>query len=257
MCETDTLLVGATAYAVGYAIGNPNCMIIEEGQWAGADFSSSLNAEPVDLRAVYTPQTRELLKDLRTRGLVDSYGRVHILPIAAKFSEELLRSKAGVWFDATLIGAKEEGCGYSVTVFHRNGFECVRAKRVIDTRACVCLDGAKKFLCTAITPVEGKTVFSGARVLTGALEENILKLYLDRATDYTSARRKTEEWIRKNLNGAKIYAFANAFGYDYASVCKKRKRKGYKEIASLSFGDILSAFDGGVKAGVTDGKSRI
>lgn len=252
MQRTDTLLVGATAYAVGYASANQKCMIVEEGQWPCSDFSASLNAEPIDDRGTYTPQTQSLLNVLKTRGLIDSCGRVHILPIAARFSEELLRSGARVWFDATLVCVEEQKNGYAATVFHRNGFERIQAKRIIDTRACACLDGARKFICAVISPVAGNLETPNARLLTGALGETILKLYLDSDADYLSARRKTEEWIRKHLNGAKIYSFANTFGYEYAAVCEKGNEKAYRLIPSFSFRNVLSAYENGVKAGAAD-----
>ena len=255
MRQVESLLVGATAYAVGYAAGNKNCMIVEEGQWVGSDFSATLNAECVDVQALQTAAAKTLADDLTARGLLDEAGRVHILPIAAKLSEELLRLNVTVLFDATTVSVEKEKDGYVVTIFHRNGFEKIEAKRVIDTRACIYVDGAKKFFCTMITDMDESISLPDAKLLKGGLGESTLKMYVDQETDYQSARRKTEEFLLNFLKGAKIYAYANSFGYEYDSVCEKRIMPNYKHIPSLSFGNVLFAYENGFIAGVEDEKN--
>lgn len=265
MLKTDILAIGATFFSAGLAVGH-EITVLESSISFASDFVPCMKAASVPSSCAVSSEGQKLYSLLSERGLVNEKGELHVFPLNSVCAE--LLSETHVILDTVVTGIEKYGDGYLVSAFNGEGRFEILASKVVDTTA---LDHTsspeglrlsesspvKKYLCATLAGTPKKdlnkyTEKSGLTVIKGAVEdEYILRLELTPDTGYAKASELLADAWRKSsptddFFGMKLAAVASEFWYDFAEPLVKR-RANCLLASSTSFGNPVSAFEGGIK----------
>lgn len=251
MQTTDTILIGATYYAVGYAYASEReCLILDKRSVVGADFSASLVAEPC-------PNVKGEFADLlKSKGILNEDGRIHIVPCAAELGKFIVNHKLNVLLETEILSVIKVDSGFEVTVFNRDGMGKIFAKNVINTEG-VYAEGSSRTLGAVL--VNGTSFLSVPKEL-GYIQyerdesEPIFHLNLGEKDDMVTAREKMRLVIDEGnrFGDWQIAAVASEIAWHYDRVVRMKMDDGTLNVSSASFGDIISAMEGGVHNAISD-----
>ena len=132
----DTVLIGATYFAIGYAAAHAHCLILEETQVAGSDFH--LSFRPAFMTERDERWRNDDLGCLMTQFGVWKENTFDVLKAALVIDEYAAQfgvRKLGLVLDAKVLEIEGDKAGYTVTYLTNNGIQKARAAHVLDTTA--------------------------------------------------------------------------------------------------------------------------
>lgn len=241
----DTVLIGATFFAAGYALTAPeSTLIVEPRSVVGSDFAGCFLANPCSAANSEAAQT--FLREVTKRGWLDQEGHPHIVPFGAMLAHCLREREIPVWLETEVLHLDDR----TVTLFDRDGYKTVTAGRVIDTRP-VITDGAYASLAVNLIGGSGDPRCDNTAerwCLKGAFDgEYYLHCRtLPQETAY-AARRRIEAGIASGTRlpaGWQAATMATCLAWHYPQPVY-RQENGVTVIPSASFGDPIAALEGG------------
>lgn len=158
----QTVLLGATMTALGYAHTHPDCLILESSEFLAPEYTLSLR--PVCTKM--DPNESELAKFLAARSVMDTCGVFHTLPLLPALCEYVLQEGIEVRLLTEIVSVQKTDEDYTLTVYNAEGLQELHAGQVLDMRHPT---GEQKFfhvVCHQAPPELGQQ-------LTAVLPENI------------------------------------------------------------------------------------
>ena len=134
--KIDTLFVGATYFAIGYASRHPECVIMESSQTLGGEFHHSL--VPVKPGSAGEADLETDLAEMMEQEQVLEEGHLDILKsslVIHRFVSERT-DQIHILLDARILELKKENGEYAVKYMDQEGIHQVYCKKVLDTTAC-------------------------------------------------------------------------------------------------------------------------
>lgn len=131
----DTLFVGATYFAIGYASVHPECVIMESSQTLGGEFHHSLI--PVKSGSVGEEDRETALAEMMKQEQVLKDGNLDLLKaslVLHRFVSEQT-DRIHILMDARILELEKEKGEYVVKYMDQEGIHQVYCKRVLDTTA--------------------------------------------------------------------------------------------------------------------------
>jgi hypothetical protein len=247
----DTIIFGATAlaYPIAAKLGS-NCLVIERGISAGAEFSDAMNASPVDISKNPTELTQKFRDELQLRNILSEDGRLHILAVGGVLAGLYLETGCKLLLNTAVISVEQMPDGKLVTIFSpEEGFSQYYARQVIDTRVADFMECRKTF-GVLLALEKNIEIFDDGDVYLQKgyfADEFILRFRIDRDTSLPDVQRRSDEWLSKNLTrlgSAKVAGIALEFGWEFKKPIEL-VREGVRYIPSASYPDVVSAVEGG------------
>ena len=229
-----TLVLGGSAFALGYALSHPNeTVVLERGILLAPEFSATGDyAEP---GAAKSPLGRELLAALEKCGLLRD-GRVELPPLA-DFMSEFFASRGGrAFLNAELVSVETPRRGsFRLGIFGSayTGVQTFDAARFFDTTPTGWRDcGADAVKAKTLWAITDRGAF-GAEVPADA--------------NWHRARLALHDEFARRGDGAKLLVEANGFEYSYGGAKVERKTSaGFVWKPSAQYSTLLDAFEEGV-----------
>lgn len=246
-----TLIVGATALACGYALTHDDTLILERGINPGAEFTLALDKPFIS--APTTEAGERLWEETGRRGMRRE-NALHLPPVSDLLAF-LLREKAcAVFLFCEFVRTERVGDGWKTTIFSRDGFSEIYSERFINSYidAETSVPDAEKRICGTVVSLEGSDMPSdgaGISFIRGALEEEITAVVtLSHDDDMSRAREKLHgAWKSFRESGEHRFSLATEAGALGLLYREPVVRPDENLALSASFGDIMKAFEGGVK----------
>jgi len=244
-------VLGASAAGIGAALARPeDTVLLEEGMLLAPEYVAAMNIRPFakpaaqDLAIALYAQCRGL-------GLLDEAGRPHVFPLPSLLAQQLLESRADVRLRTLVTRADRVPEGWRLTLFDAEGFHTLAARQLLDTRE---QPFGKRSLCAMLSGSGEEPSLpedSGATLLRGALpSEFALKLPV--AADWPRARAALRDfWRAHRPEGWQIASVAPRFAYDYEAPVEGLGPDGRRLCVSSAFGNLMSAFEGGIACACT------
>ncbi|MBQ8508708.1 MAG: hypothetical protein IJ493_02260 [Clostridia bacterium] len=250
MKHYHTILIGATAlaYPIAVRLGG-DCLTVEPGFSAGAEFSDAMRAEPVDTRAL-PPIAAALAAELKGRGILSEDGRLHILAVGGVLCGCWAKCGGTLLMGARATEIVQTGDGFAVTVFHpQTGFTTYSAARVIDTTVRDFMDYQPTFgLLLArdewLTPFDDGDVYLQRGLFA---DEFVLRFRVPRGATIPEAQAIADRWLethRERLGSAQAAGIALYMGQEFR-LPVDMVRDGVRYLTSASHPDLMSAVKGG------------
>lgn len=248
--SVETVLFGATFYAVSYvAAASEKCLIIERKSIVGSDFAACLNAAECTT-AEYSPMTCSFRAKLIKSGILLENGNIHIVPVSLMLSEFILEHHLSILLETEIVYVQKKGDHFCIRIFSRDGFQTIIARKIIDTDA-FAAEGAYRTL--------GLMLVNGTKPLVipeqigfvqkeRFADEWIFHLRLSQDDNTVSAREKMRDIIERTdiLGDWQAGGVGACFAWHYPNgSVREWTENGVLRIASASFGNLLSAMEGG------------
>lgn len=135
--ETDTLIVGATYFGIGYASAHPKeCTVIESSQVLGGDFHQNLR--PADVQEAGEREASTELGKLMRRLHIWEEDRFDVLksaPAIHKYAAEK-ENDIHILLDARIISISGKTNGYEVKYMDNEGIHLLHCNKILDTTMC-------------------------------------------------------------------------------------------------------------------------
>lgn len=228
-----TLVLGGSAFALGYALAHPeDTVVLERGILLAPEFSATGDyAAP---GAARSPLGRELLAALEKCGLLRD-GKVELPPLA-DFLSEFFASHGGCAFlNAELVSVETPRRGsFRLGIFGSayTGVKTFAVERFFDTTP----TGWRDMGADAVK----------AKVFRAITDRGAFAADLPADADWHSARLALHEEFARRGGGARILAEANGFKYSYGGAKVERKTSaGFVWKPSAQYRTLLDAFEEG------------
>ncbi len=257
----DSVILGATFAAAGLLSGGGNCLVIEPGPQAGAEFLGALHFGCGYDALFKTPEAQALYEGFCEKGAVFE-GRGCLFPCAPLLYSCFLNRD--VLLSANIVDIGKTDGGFSVTIHTVKGFRVIHTKNIIDTR-CGRDNVLKKAFHAWIRPKDGKSSVPGqfqnltdgvqaVEPLFGDYENSfILKLEMSECCTYDDARRELGSVLTHQLPGFRLGLSADCFAF----TPKKTgvfERGGVVQMPSCGFKNPLLAYDAGAMLATRGGR---
>lgn len=229
-----TLILGGSAFALGYALAHPGeAVILERGILLAPEFAATGDyAEPGEARS---PLGRELLADMEKCGLLRG-GRVELPPLSDFLSEFFASHGGRVFLNAELVSVETPRRGSFRLGIFGSAYTGVKTFTV---------DG---FLDT--TPTGWRDLGADAvkaKIFRAITDRGTFAAELPADADWHRARLALNEAFARRGDGAKILAETNGFEYSYGGAKVERKTSaGFVWKPSAQYSTLLDAFEEGV-----------
>ena len=232
-----TLVIGGTAFSLGFAAARPGrCVIVERGIHLAPEFSQV--GDWGELGDATSECGREMADSIRSAGLVTD-GRLELPPLSDFLHRHVEEMGLSVFCNVELVSFKRNAGGF---------------------RALVC-GGGSSGLCEAnaaslldATPVGWRDCGMEeveARTFSAVTADGIVSVTLPANATRREARMKLWGRLESPDGRVKPLAEANELGTVYrrsgAEVVRREVAEGWKWIPSAQFGTFMSAFEEGVK----------
>ena len=228
-----TLILGGSAFALGYALAHPeDTVVLERGILLAPEFSATGDyAAP---GAARSPLGRELLAGLEKNGLLRD-GKVELPPLADFLSEFFASHGGRAFLNAELVSVETPHRGsFRLGIFGSayTGVKTFAVERFFDTTP----TGWRDLGADAV-----KAKFFRAITDRGAFAAE-----LPADADWHRARLALHEEFARRGDGARILAEANGFEYSYGGAKVERKTSaGFVWKPSAQYSTLLDAFEEG------------
>lgn len=250
---TDTLLLGATFFALGYAATHKNCVMADRGEVLCPDFVGSLKGCQWNPDTSYSGLSAALREDLLSRRLLDETGSVHVLPLSSVMAQYALNGSVSLLLRSRPVRMIPESGGFRVTFSGINGLFDVWTKRILDTNA-LPFFGKGSFVRRGFAALllgeEGEFSENSApgwRAYRSHFGETYLHVFLEGEEDYPAARRYVSDRFTANRKKAVLASFANEFLYEFRQPVWEVRQSGYCYAPSASYETFLDAYEGGIQ----------
>ncbi|MCI8388266.1 MAG: hypothetical protein HFE63_07380 [Clostridiales bacterium] len=250
MKRINTIIIGATALACPLAASlGGECIVVERGFAAGAEFSSAMDASRLKTQEL-SKYSADILAELKERRIADDSGNVHILAVGGVLASRYLDSGCKLLLGASVMSVESTSDGLLTTIFTpEEGYTQYLAANVIDTNVHDFMGYTKTFgvllaLDSSLAEFNDGEVF----MQKGRFDdEYILRFRVARDTTIPEAEKLADEWMAANkakLGTSKAAGIALEFGYEFESTIDIM-RGGVRYIPSAAYGDVMSAIEGG------------
>lgn len=228
-----TLVLGGTAFALGYALAHPGeTLVLERGIHLGAEFA--LTGDPDRPGTPATPSGRALEEGLRQAGIL-SGDRLECPPLADYLSVFFAERGGRSFMNAELADVRRTKDGWQVEVYGggSDGLQTFTVARILDTTDL----GWRQAGRDAVT---GKRL--SAQTTTGPFHVS-----LPAAADWRTARLALDEaWRRRRPSSSVLLAEAGALKCLYGTARVERcTPDGIRWIPSAQFPTLMAAFEEG------------
>jgi hypothetical protein len=228
-----TLILGGSAFALGYALAHPeDTVVLERGILLAPEFSATGDyAAP---GAARSPLGRKLLAALEKCGLLRD-GKVELPPLADFLSEFFASHGGRAFLNAELVSVETPHRGsFRLGIFGSayTGVRTFSVERFFDTTP----TGWRDLGADAV-----KAKFFRAITDRGAFAAEVSS-----DADWHRARLALHEEFARRGDGASILAEANGFEYSYGGAKVERKTSaGFVWKPSAQYSTLLDAFEEG------------
>ena len=228
-----TLVLGGSAFALGYALSHPNeTVVLERGILLAPEFSATGDyAAP---GAARSPLGRELLAALEKNGLLRD-GKVELPPLADFLSEFFASHGGRAFMNAELVSVETPHRGsFRLGIFGSayTGVRTFSVERFFDTTP----TGWRDLGADAVK----------AKVFRAITDRGAFAAELPADADWHRARIALHEEFARRGDGARILAEANGFEYSYGGAKAERKTSaGFVWKPSAQYRTLLDAFEEG------------
>ncbi len=254
MKHYKTAVFGATVLAAGIAemLGD-SAIIIEKSESVAIDYTSCINMPLSEIRECKTEQTKNFLKDITTRNLIDETGKVHVFPIAGICAKRFL--KGNTLLSTDVISVERKNDAYEITLFNIDGFTVISAEHIIDTTATGILGinadelDFKKYLNAAIYG----SCNCNSILFKGRFEnEFVYSVPVDKNISYSEAvnllHKNWQKLSENDLKNFELTAIAPQFAYIFDSPVEFYIDTNYLFKPSASQKNLGEAFEEGIYA---------
>ena len=130
--KTNTLIVGATYFGIGYASAHGDCLILESSQIAGCDFHhGTLTA---DISSIGQKESSSDLGKLMKAYHAWDNDKFDVLKAAPVLHKYLtIRDDINMILDAKILAVTKTDCGYSVKYITNSGINEICCAQILDT----------------------------------------------------------------------------------------------------------------------------
>ena len=228
-----TLILGGSAFALGYALAHPeDTVVLERGILLAPEFSATGDyAAP---GAARSPLGRELLAALEKNGLLRD-GKVELPPLADFLSEFFASHGGRAFLNAELVSVETPHRGsFRLGIFGSayTGVRTFSVERFFDTTP----TGWRDLGADAVK----------AKVFRAITDRGAFAAELPADADWHRARIALHEEFARRGDGARILAEANGFEYSYGGAKVERKTSaGFVWKPSAQYRTLLDAFEEG------------
>ena len=228
-----TLVLGGSAFALGYALAHPeDTVVLERGILLAPEFSATGDyAAP---GAARSPLGRELLAALEKNGLLRD-GKVELPPLADFLSEFFASHGGRAFLNAELVSVETPHRGsFRLGIFGSayTGVKTFAVERFFDTTP----TGWRDLGADAVK----------AKVFRAITDRGAFAAELPADADWHRARIALHEEFARRGDGARILAEANGFEYSYGGAKVERKTSaGFVWKPSAQYRTLLDAFEEG------------
>lgn len=250
MLRYDTILLGATFYSAGYAARSKGkCLVIDRRGVVGSDFCACLKSNvPCDTEVDLVSDFRKKLSEL---GIIASNGRIHIVPCAMELARFYLEKDIDILLETEVMSVEKKEKGFLIRIFNRDGLSEIEADKIIDTEGRY-VGKVKRTLGAMIVAgtVEPKIPEEIGHIMRERYDSELLfHIVLDEKDDMATAREKMRDVVEKTelLGDWQIASVSSDFAWHYDGKTKTTLENGVFSIPSSSFGDIISAMEGGAR----------
>ncbi len=130
--SVETLILGASYAALGYAAAHPGTLIVEETEGTGVEYAG--NMRPSDL--VDLPVTelgKQFYAFLKEHELVTEEGRLDLCGMTTAVNRYAVAHKLWILLDAAVVSVKKSDNGYVVECRTNSGLREIQARILLDT----------------------------------------------------------------------------------------------------------------------------
>ncbi len=229
-----TLILGGSAFALGYALAHPDeAVVLERSILLAPEFSATRDyAEP---GAARSPLGRELLAALEKCGLLRD-GWVELPPLADFLSEFFASHGGRAFLNAELVSVETPRRGsFRLGIFGSayTGVKTFSVDRFFDTTP----TGWRDLGADAVR----------AKIFRAITDRGTFAAELPADADWHRARLALNEEFARRGGGARILAETNGFEYSYGGAKVERKTSaGFVWKPSAQYSTLLDAFEEGV-----------
>lgn len=251
MKHKKTVIIGATAFALGLAsIYKNDCLVIGLDSTVCGEFADAMDNSKVDFSNL-SPHGQELCDELKSRGVLNALGELHILALSGVSAKRFLDSCCELLLDTIVVSVEYRDDKFILTLFSTvDGYMKISADNLIDTT--VNEEDLEKYSITKTYGVMlvGEESFPKAcgNFTKGYFaDEYILRLDVPIGASIPDAQKLTDEFLFEHsevFKKAKVASTALTFGYRVDSEINYVKN-GIKHIPSGAFPDVVTSFDRG------------
>ena len=246
----DVAILGATFLGLGAALKMKRAIVIEKGNFFGAEFINSYKVCKSKLIHSKTELGDHFVRNLRSRKLISENGDIYQAPAMYVLSEYLKEKSIEILLVTETIEVKRENGDYYITVYHAKGFETIVAKTLLDTT----LDGIGvrekegRKLCKTLNSI----MFNPKKNMIDNLSYNMASgLYtyvLPISLEKTKFEAMEDFFAMGNMlyaNDMKISSIAPEFSY-HLDPFEREVENGHIWNPSVAYTNLVEAFDMGV-----------
>jgi hypothetical protein len=247
----NTIILGATslAYPIAARLGS-DCLVVERGISAGAEFSDAMDASPIEMKHEFNGLSAGLRDELLQRNILSEEGGLHILAVGGVLAERYLLTGCELLLNSMLESVVKTSDGMLATLFTPEcGYTQYLAKNVIDTRVRDFMDCQKTFgvllaLDSGLVPFDDGEVY----LQKGRFDDEfVLRFRVARNATIPDAQKLADKWIAENnsrIGNSKASGIALEFGWEFERPLDFI-RDGIRYIPSAVYRDLISAVEGG------------
>ena len=230
-----TLILGGSAFALGYALSHPEeTVVLERGILLAPEFAAPGDyAAPGEARS---PLGRELLADMEKCGLLRG-GKVELPPLADFMSEFFVSRGGRAFLNAELVSVETPRRGsFRLGIFGSayTGVKTFTVDSFLDTMP----TGWRNLGADAVK----------AKVFRAITDRGTFVAELPADADCHRARLALHDEFARRGDGAKLLVEANGFEYSYGGAKIERKTSaGFVWKPSAQYSTLMEAFEEGAK----------
>ena len=242
----STIIVGATAFGLGYATRDVNdTLVLEKTSLIGSEFIDSLHMQSGD----WVPTSifgKSLKKECIERNILSNNGRIRTPALASLLFQYVQQNSIQVLFLTEIINIEKKEQGYVLTIYNNSGFQTITADLVIDTtsNAQISPDMEVYIVSKSINAILHSE---------GHFEnETILRYPLEIIDDWITARHKLHMYWQNRPQKMKDLTLSYipfTFDYQVAEPGPYFVKPDMYWIPSNSYCNLLEAFETGLEGG--------
>jgi len=253
-----TLIFGASFLGIGLALETDNCIVVESSGIFGAEFINTYRICKKVPVSVKTNSGKVFYSELKNRALINDEGEIYQAPAIYIMSMFLRNKSVDIRLMTEVIKIEKEDELFRITLYHVNGFEIVKAKRIIDTTTLgkghkkAQMPGLKKSLNVIIhnpsnTSIDNLFFNKASGMFTYSLDVPL------NLTRYEAIQKLCSMESVFKSNNMKISSIAPDFSYtlpEISGICSGIEiEKNFSWHPSAVHANIVAAFDEGAALG--------
>jgi len=247
-----TVIIGATAYGIGFASQKPDeVLVIERTALVAPEYIDSLHVGSTEWNPT-EPMGFDLKNELLSRNVLSAAGRFHAPGAASTLFDLIQKKDISVLFLTDVIGIEKMESDYEITIYNNSGFQKISAGRVIDTTPKADKKSINAFVVSNGNPCDHPMLRQGRFE-----NEFILCVPLEMEDDWIAARKKVHTFWQNRDAGLKdwtLVSIASTFDFTVDNTVDEPGPYAIQErwewMPGNAYGNLLEAFEAGIKGGM-------